>query len=183
MAAMGMKGGSDRRGVPWRWIGWGMAGSVLCLPLIAGAPWTGSDYVVMGALLGGAGFLIELTARASDNLAWRGGAGVAVAAAFLLLWVNGAVGFLGDEDNPANLMFLGVLAVAVAGSVVAGLRAAGMACAMFATAAAQLLVGVIALAAGLGSPGYSGLYEVLMGTSIFAGLWLLSGLLFRRAAA
>lgn len=181
MAAMGMKGGSDKRGVPWRWIGWGMAGFALLLPLIADAPWTGSDYVVMGALLGGVGLLIELAVRASDNLAWRSGAGIAVAAAFLLLWVNGAVGFLGDEDNPANLMFLGVLAVAVAGSVVAGLQAVGMARAMFATAAAQLLVGVIALAAGLGSPGYAGLYEVVMGTSIFAGLWLLSGLLFRRA--
>lgn len=171
-----------RRGFPWRVAGWGGAGLVLLVPLVANAPWTLSDYVSMGLLLGVAGLLVELATRASTSIAYRAGAGVAVAAAFLLVWVNGAVGFLGDEDNPANLVFFGVIALAALGAVVAGFRPAGMARAMFVTAAAQLLVGVVALAAGLGSPGYAGLYEAVMGTSVFATLWLLSGALFRHAA-
>jgi hypothetical protein len=179
MAATDMGG---KREMPWRWIGWGAAAFLLLLPLLAKAPWSGSDYAIMGVLLGSAGLLIEGAVRASGDLAYRGGAGVAIAASFLLLWVNGAVGFLGDEDNPANLLFLGVLAITIAGSVIARFRPAGMARAMFATAAAQVLVGVIALAGGLGSPGYAGLYEAVMGSSVFAGLWLLSGGLFRRAA-
>lgn len=173
---------SARRGIPWRMVGWGGVAILLLLPLVANAPWTLSDFIVMGVLLGGAGLMIELAVRASSSLAYRAGAGLAVAASFLLIWVNGAVGFLGNEDNIANLIFAGVLLIAVLGSVLAGFRAAGMAKAMFATAAAQTLVGVIALAAKLGSPGDAGLYEAVMGTSLFAALWLLSAGLFRKAA-
>lgn len=171
-----------RRGIPWRLVGWGAVALILLLPLVTGAPWTLFDYIVAGGLLGGAGLVLELVVRTSGSLAYRAGAGLAVAAAFLLIWVNGAVGFLGSEDNPANLMFAGVIAIAVLGSVIARFRAAGMAWAMFAAAAAQVSVGVIALALGWSSPGNAGLYEVVMGTSVFGALWLLSGGLFRKAA-
>jgi hypothetical protein len=172
------------RGLPWRLIGWGAVALLLLLllPLVLGAPWTLFDYIVAGALLGGAGLVLELVVRASGSLAYRAGAGLALAAAFLLIWVNGAVGFLGNEDNPANLMFAGVIATAVLGSVIAGFRAKGMAGAMFAAAAAQVTVGVIALTQGWTSPGNAGLYEVVMGTSVFGAMWLLSGGLFRKAA-
>lgn len=171
-----------RRGIPWRIVGWGGAAFLLLLPLIANAPWTLSDFIFMGVLFGVAGLVLELAVRASGNIAYRAGVGMAVAATFLLIWVNGAVGFLGDEGNPANLIFFGVIAIAILGSFIAGFRAAGMARAMFATAAAQLLVGVIALAAGLGSPGYEGLYEAVMGTTVFTALWLISAWLFHKAA-
>jgi hypothetical protein len=114
-------------------------------------------------------------------MAYRTGAAVAVAASFLLVIVNGAVGFLGDEDNPANLIFLGIILIAALGSAIARFRAAGMARAMFTTAAAQVLAGIVALAAGLGSAGADGIYEVVLGTSLFSGLWLLSAGLFRKA--
>ena len=39
---------------------------------------------------------------------------------------------------------------------------------------AQTLAGIIGLAAGFASPGYGGVYEVVMGTSLFGGLWLLA---------
>lgn len=170
------------RGLPWRLIGWGAVALLLLLPLVLGAPWTLFDYIVAGALLGGVGLVLELVVRASGSLAYRAGAGLAVAAAFLLIWVNGAVGFLGNEDNPANLMFAGVIAVAVLGSVIAGFKAKGMAWAMSAAAAVQVSVGVIALTQGWTSPGNAGLYEVVMGTSVFGAMWLLSGGLFRKAA-
>ena len=131
------------RAIPWRIIGWSIPPLVLLLPLVAGAPWTLFDYIVMGVLLGGAGLLVELVVRASGNIAYRAAAFIAIAAIFLLIWVNGAVGFLGDEDNPANLMFGGVILVAVVGSVFLGFQPRGMARAMFAAAAAQLLVGVV----------------------------------------
>ncbi len=171
-----------RGGIPWRLVGWGAVALILLLPLVTGAPWTLFDYIVAGALLGGAGLVLELVVRASGSLAYRAGAGLAVAAAFLLVWVNGAVGFLGDEGNPANLMFAGVIATAVLGSVIAGFKAKGMAWAMFAAAAAQVSVGVVALALGWSSPGNAGLHEVVMGTSVFGAVWLLSGGLFRKAA-
>ena len=172
---------------PWRIAGWGAAALVLLLPLVAmqftsEVKWDLADFVVMGALLGSAGGALELAVRRSGSLAYRAAAGVAIMASFLLVWVNLAVGFLGSEDNPANLMFLGVIALAVIGSLIARFQPAGMARALFATAAAQGLVGAVALAAGLGSPGAGGLYEVVIGTSVFAAMWLISAWLFGKAA-
>lgn len=159
----------------WRPLGWGMAAFILLLPLLTRAPWTLSDFVVMGALIGSAGLLLELAVRASDNAAYRAAATVAVAAAFLLTWIDLAVDFIG-------LVFLGVLAVAAAGSFVAGLRPDGMARAMTATAAVQLLIGVVAMRAypGTGDPG---VYEAAVGTAVFSALWLISAGLFRKAAS
>lgn len=174
----------------WNWlrlIGWGGAAVLLVLPLIAmrfttEVNWTLSDFLVMGALLGGAGVVLELATRRSDSLYYRFAATLAVAACFLLVWVNGAVGLLGDEGNPANLMFLGVIAVAIIGAVAVRATAAGMARVTMAAAAAQVLAGIVGFSAGWASPGAQGMYEVVMGTAMFAAMWLGSALLFRRAA-
>jgi hypothetical protein len=169
-----------------RLAGWSFAAAILLLPLVAmqftsEVDWSLSDFIVMGALVGGSGLVIELATRRSDSLAYRFGVVVAVTASFLLVWVNLAVGFLGDEGNPANLMFLGVIGVAVIGSVAARGRPSGTSRAMLVAAVAQLLVGVLGLAAGWASPGGAGVYEVALGTGLFTPLWLLSAWLFRKA--
>src|SRR4051794_40137808 len=171
----------------WRLIGWGGAAAVLALPLIAmqvtdAVKWSAIDFITMGVMLGLAGLTIELLVRMSGSIAYRLGAVLAVAAAFLLVWVNLAVGFLASETNAANLVFLAILAVAILGSVGGGFRATGMARAMVATAVAQVLIGLVAIPAGWASPGQEGLYEVAMGTTLFTALWLVSAGLFRRAA-
>src|SRR6185503_16154819 len=51
----------------------------------------------------------------------------------------------GSEENPANVMYGGVLVVGVIGAVIARLEPMGMARALFATALAQFLVPVVAL--------------------------------------
>lgn len=177
-----------RPGSRWRIAGWGVAAFVLLMPFLAmqvteEVNWGAGDFVFAGIMLAVTGGTIEMAARKSGDRAYRGGAIVAVAAAFLLVWVNAAVGFLGDEGNPANLMFVGVIAVAILGSIIARFRPAGLAKAIFATAAAQLIVGMVALVAGLGSEGQHGVYEVVMGTSLFTALWLGSAFLFRKAAS
>jgi hypothetical protein len=155
---------------------------LLTIPLIARFPWTVSDVLFAAMMFGIAGLAIELAVRVSSNIAFRGGVVVAVAASFLLVWVNGAVGFLGDEGNPANLLFFGVIAVALAGAIVARFRARGMAFAMLAAAFAQLAIGALAIPLGWASPGSQGLYEVVLGSTLFTGLWLLSAGLFRWAS-
>ena len=42
----------DSRRTPWRLIGWSVPVVLLLVPLVAGFPWTPSDYVIMGVLLG-----------------------------------------------------------------------------------------------------------------------------------
>ena len=177
----------ERSGSRWRIASWGMAALLLLLPLLAmqvsdEVMWSAGDFIVFGVMLAVAGGMVELAARRSGNGFYRAAAGVAVAASFLLLWVNLAVGILGSEHNDANLMFAGVIAIAVGGSIMARFRPAGMTRAMIAAAVAQALVGIVALAAGLASPGPAGVYEVVVGTSLFGGLWLASAWLFSKAA-
>jgi hypothetical protein len=153
-------------------------GILLLLPLFAmrftdEVKWGPFDFAVAGVLLFGAGLTYELVARKGDTVAYRAAVGIAVATGLILIWGNLAVGLIGDEDNPANLMYVGVLAVGVIGAAIARLRPSGMANAMLATAAAQMLTAVIAQIAGWGFT------FVLNG--FFALLWVGSALLFRRA--
>lgn len=172
---------------PWRVVGWGGAAALLALPAIAmrfthEVVWTVEDFAAMGAMLLLAGLALEGLVRVSRSWPYRLGAGVAVLAGFGLVWVNLAVGFLGDEGNPANLMFLAVLAAAVGGAALSHARAAGMVMTMLAATAVQVLVAGIGYAAGWASPGGKGVFEVVMGSTVFGGLWLISAALFGWAA-
>jgi hypothetical protein len=173
---------NNKRRFPWRPIGWVMPVLLLLVPLIANFPWTLSDYVFAGIMFGVVGGGLELAVRISSNSAYRAGAAVALGTAFLLVWINLAVGIIGNEDNPANLMFFGVIAAAFIGGIVARFQAAGMARAMTVAAGLQALIGVGVLIKQLGfmdPPGPLGLLILIEG---FAALWLLSALLFRKAA-
>lgn len=164
---------NGRRRTPWRALGWGGAAGLLVAPLVARFPWTASDFVFMAALVGGVRIAFELAARKGDT-AYRIGAGAALAAAFLLVWVNAAVGMIGSEDNPYNLLFGGVLAVALTGATVARFRPAGMARAMLAAAAAAHV------AVAVGGLFTDGRGVVL--SMVLAGLWLIAAAAFRKAA-
>ena len=165
-----------------RLMGWSIPVLLLLVPFAAGAPWTPSDYVVAGALFAIVGLGIELAVRLSKDIVYRVAAAVAVVTGFLLVWVNIAVGFLGDEENPANLMFFGLLGLTLIGALAVRFRAAGLARLLVATAVGQVLIGVAALTFGLGASGDRGVYEAVMGTSMFTVLWLAAAWLFARAA-
>ena len=159
---------------------------ILLLPLLAmritdEVTWDLADFVIAGALIFGTGLTYVLAARKAGNTAYRAAVGVALAAGFMLVWVNLAVGVIGTEDDPANSMYVGVLAVGIVGAIVARFRPHRMARALFATALAQASVAVIALIFGLGSP-WSGPVEILAVNGFFVALFVGSALLFRYAA-
>jgi len=155
---------------------------ILLIPLLAAPTWTLFDFVFAGALIFGTGLTYVLAARKAGNIAYRAAVGVALAAAFILVWVVGAVGIIGTEDDNANLMYVGVLAVGIIGAIIARFRPHGMARALFATALAQALVAVIALIFGLGSGSPPGVLGILILNGFFVALFLGSALLFRYAA-
>ena len=144
--------------------------------------WDFIDFAVFGAMLLGVGVVYTLAKRRAKNTTYRFAIGVALAAAFLLVWINGAVGIIGNENNDANMMFFGVLVVGFIGAIIARLRPKGMARSMYATALAQVIVAVIALATNLGTAGASWPWDVLVLTGFFTVLWLVSASLFRKAA-
>jgi len=182
----GKMGGSGRHGFRWRMVGWGAAAFPLLLPWVAmqftdEVAWTVGDFAVMGALLGGIGLGLELAVRKTGNTAYRTATGAALAAALLLLWINGAVGIIGSEQEDANLLYGGVLAVALMGTIAARFRPAGMALAMCATALAQALVPAIALTFALSATALVWSPEVPALTGFFVALWLISAWLFGKA--
>jgi hypothetical protein len=166
---------------------WGAATLMLLLPLFAmqitdEVKWDAADFAIFGATLAAACGTFELAARMTGDTLYRAAVAVAVVAGFILVWINLAVGLIGSEGDPANLMYGGVLAVAIIGAFIARFRPHGMARALAATALAQALVGVIALAAGFGSTVPSFPEAIVFLTGFFAGLWLTSAWLFRKAA-
>ena len=149
--------------------------------------WSLSDFIVMGALIFGAGLAYVLGTMKAGAVAYRVAVGMALAAAFLLVWLNLAVGLIGSEDNPANVMYFGVLAVGFLGAIAAELRPQGMARTLFAMALATALVPVIALIIGGGPQVTSeeavmGVAGVLAVNGFFVTLFVGSALMFRNAA-
>lgn len=130
------------------WIAFATA-LILLIPLAAmqfsdGWNWDLFDFIFAGVLLFGTGLAYELATRKGDTATYRTAVGVALATTFLLVWINGAVGIIGD-DNPANLMYFGVLAIGFIGAIVARLKPRKMARVMFKTALVQIIAPVIAL--------------------------------------
>ena len=129
-------------------------------------------------------YAIELVTRNRDAIAYRAAVGIALAAAFLLTWVNFVQ--MADDVTPAAAMYFGVPIVGIIGAAVARLRPNGMARALFATALAQALVLAVALIMLITEilrlpPGHrlncAGLVGMRFSRMLFAG----SALLFRKA--
>jgi hypothetical protein len=140
--------------------------------------WGFFDFVAMGVLLFGAGMTYELVARRGGGTAYRAATGLAVLTSVVLMWVNAAVGIIGD--GPVNALYVGVIAVGIVGAAIARLKPRGMALALFAMALAQLAVPVLALV--IWDPPFDpGIAPVLALNAVFALLFAGSGLLFRRA--
>lgn len=162
------------------------AACVLLLPLLAmqvtdEVVWDLADFAVAWTLLAGAGLAYKLVAGTMAHTAYRAAVGLAVGTGLLLVWANLAVGLVGSEDNPVNLLYGGVLAVGFAAALRARLRPHGMARALGATALAQIAVAAIALIVR-GGPAAGGLPEILLVNGVFAALWCGSAWLFWRAA-
>ena len=185
-----MQAMTDTKRAPWRLVLWGGAMSLLALPWVAmrftsEVDWSPFDFAVFGAMLALACGAVELAMRASSAWSYRLGALAGIGTGFLLLWANLAVGVIGDEDNPANLLYAGVLGLAIVGSLVARLRARGMAIVMTLTAVAQGAVAAMAtwepVCAGLGITCDDD-WAVLPVTLAFMAMWLVSAGLFAFAA-
>ena len=172
----------------WRIARWMVAAMLLLIPAVmmhvpgSGFNWSVGDFVFAGTMIGGTALLYEWAASLSGGWAYRAGIAVALGAAFLLIWINLAVGIVGNEDDPHNAAYFAEVLVAAATAFTAALRPGGMARAMLATAGFQLLVTALAAAGGWGAsepPGAIGPFGLNMA---FALLWLISGALFWRAS-
>lgn len=178
-------GASSRFWNIWRIVGWGLAAMLLLLPLVAtqftaGVMWTALDFLAAGIIIGGTGLAFEFLVRRGGGLAYRLGAAVMLAAGFLLVWINLAVGIIGSEEDLRNLVYFVVLLIALAGAIGAGFAARGMARAMTTAALAQGIATVFAAMAGRGEP--PGLLGLVLLNGAFIALFAIAAIAFRIAA-
>lgn len=171
----------------WRVVRWTAAATLLAIPALAMQVssewnWSVGDFVFASVMIIGTALLYEGVTKLSDNLFYRAGAVMALAAAFLLVWINLAVGVIGNEDDPHNAVYFCEVLLAAATAFAAGLRPAGMTRAMLATGGFQLLITALAAFDGWGAsepPGATGVLGLNLG---FAAMWLLSAAFFWKAA-
>lgn len=164
---------------PWRLARWSLAAALLALPWVAmhfthEVQWTGSDFVVAGVLLFGSCALYDAATRSTRRPAYRVAAALAVLGLLLMTWINLAVGIIGSDDNPLNLVFAGIAALGVLGAAAVRIRAPGLSMLM------GLLCVLQACTAGLGAWAESPKSVVI--SLFFAAVWLASALLFRQAS-
>jgi hypothetical protein len=162
------------------------AAFLLLIPLVAmqlgdEVNWDLFDFVVAWVLLFGTGVTYKLVAGNTGNILYRIAAGVAVSTALILVWSNLAVGLIGSESNPANLMYLGVLTILFIAALIARFKPFGMSLALLATAFAQMIVTIIAVIAELGFPENTPAQLIFI-NGFFLALWGGSALLFWFAA-
>lgn len=182
------QGPEDRRNW-WRVARWSAAAGLLCVPAVAmrfpgsGFDWTPSDFVAMGVLFAGVLGAYEVLASRAPSVFYRAASVLSVLGLFLLIWLNLAVGIIGSENNDANLMFAGVIALIVGGACLAKFEGGGMSKALFVAAAAQALIGIVALIGDMGIEGHGWPRDVIVLTAFFTALWMVAGTLFRMARA
>lgn len=145
--------------------------------------WNITDFIIASGLIAFASVSTLLVLRMFKTATARFGAIIAIGAAFLLFWVNGAVGIIGSENNDANLMVTGVLVVFIMGAVISRLQPKGLSRAMLATALTQLSIGVIALLGNFGAEGNARPWDLIAATCFFTTLWLLSAFLLSKTHA
>jgi len=162
----------------WHIPMWAGAALILAVPAIAmqfskEIAWGIEDFLVVGVLLAAVCGTIELALRASTSALYRVGVALAAIGGFLLVFVNLAIGIIGDEQNPKNLIFFAIPALGFLGALIGRFKAALLVKLLVIMAALQLSTIFMAPAE---------LLRVMIPfTGLFVGLWLLSALLIHRS--
>lgn len=143
--------------------------------------WTLSDFIFMGTLLFGAGVVYELVSRKIPTGIYRCAVGLSVATALLLVWINAAVGIIGEDEWP-NLLYLVMLVFGFFGALIFRFQPRGMTLVLFSLAIAQMAVPAIVYVfdSSLMTTQPPGLVRVLLLNAFFATLWFTSAFLFRQ---
>lgn len=158
---------------------------ILLIPFIAmqftnEVNWSLFDFIIAAIFLFGAGLSYEFVTQRTNLTKYKVATGLAVVTTLILTWINLAVGMIGSERNPANLLYLAVPLIGMIGSVIVRFRSQGMSITMFTIAGVQSIIPLIALIfwkSTLSEP--PGIVMVFILNGIFAVLFMISAFLYR----
>lgn len=159
---------------------------LLMIPLIAmqfseEVVWTLSDFIFAGLLIFGTGFTYKLITLTSEDNFYRLAVGFALFTGLFLIWVNGAVGIIGSETNPINILYYIVIFIGITGAFIARFRPSGMVLTMTGMAVGQAALAAIAIIGGHYQSPPSSVFEILAVNGFFIMLFVIAALLFQNA--
>ncbi len=158
--------------------------ALLAVPLIAslfldGMQWTGFDYIFAWVLFTFIALIFSFIIGNSYSGSYKAALGISAIATFLLVWITGAVGIIGDSD--INTLYGIVALIILAGSAVARLKAGRMMYVLYAAALAQFIIPIVALV--VNTPDFSpGVLQVFVLNAFWVVMFAAAGLLFSDAA-
>ncbi len=117
-----------------------------------------------------------------NKLSYKFAVALALITAFILIWVNLAVGIIGSPDNNANLMFFAILLIGMLGAIKVRFQSIGMSYVMLLLSLSLILIAAIDMIFRLGFQGPIWPFDTIGASCLLALLWFGSALLFRRAA-
>lgn len=158
---------------------------VLLIPFIAmqisdEVMWSSADFIVAGTLIFSIGLTFKLISQKINNSFYKAALGLTLFLILAIIWINLAVGFIGSEHNPANLMYLVVLAVVLIGSIIIKFKPIGMSNVLLINALMHSLVTIIAFFSLIGEQNINQI-EILITNGFFIILWLSAAWLFRKS--
>jgi hypothetical protein len=149
---------------------------------IDGWNWSIFDFIFAFVVFMGTGITFGYVSRKSNGIVYKLAVAVAVFTSLALIWINGAVGLIGDEDNGTGMLYLGVVLIGFIGIALSRFKATGLSRTAFVMAGAQFLVPIIVLLfmphITWGSPGIAGTFIL---NSFFVGAYIISGVLFQHS--
>jgi hypothetical protein len=169
----------------WRYAMWAIAAALAGFALYAWEAVTVGEYglVVVAIMFALVAVVVERAAATRARWAYGVGIAIAVLTALGQMWMNLAVGIIGSEDNPTNLIFF-LIPLAVLTGLPLLRRPGRLAWLLAAAAVGQVIGAVYGTLAPLGppEPEMAPLGGIIILTAYFAGLWLNAAALFRAAS-
>lgn len=144
--------------------------------------WTTSDFVFAGVMLAILALAGWFLLKGPQSLAYRFGVAIAVVASIMVVWITGAVGIIGGEGEPANLLYLAAVALGLIGAAFARFRSGGMVWAWSATAFGIAAIGAVAVVSGWGVDGPIWPFDILGASGVLAAMFAVAALLFHHSA-
>lgn len=148
---------------------------------VDGWNWNAGGFVFLWAVLAVVALLYKLIAtNPAATLAYRAAAGLSVLTAFCVFWMSIGPKII-QEENPGNLLYVATVFLGLVGVCVSRFQPARLAQVAFAMAGALLLIPSVAALLWPANfhPGY---LRIQLLSSIFAAVFIASGLVFRHAA-